>query len=411
MYAAWDHGKLRACSSFSQCSRLFRLPFLPIFVFDGPEHPSMKRGKVINGNAHWLEASFQQMLDGFGFDWITAPGEAEATLSVMTNTGIPVRVDAILTDDSDSFVFGTAAVLRMWDNEKYEAALYSAHDVLEVLGLNREDFVLIAILAGGDYSDGLAKCGIKIAIGLVHASLGRQLIAGLSGKSPTESQLFLESWRDCLRSELRTNASNHVPHQCKQLALAIPLDFPDLTVINFYLHPVISEHAAPTDLGFQSPRLGVLASFAEEHFQWGDSIGILRHFTEQLFGGLVIRELTCCAFTSDHGANGLNSPSIIKSIVGSRNPKSMGHLSELRLMLCLDPIILTSALHSLIGSHDPEGGAQIAVTAWFSTVFPKIRVWAPKAMVEQVHPEMVLDYLCGQGMLVYCILYRHNLVF
>jgi hypothetical protein len=41
---------------------------------------------------------------------------------------------------------------RSEDNEKYEASLYSAHDVLEVLGLNREDFVLVAILAGGDYS-------------------------------------------------------------------------------------------------------------------------------------------------------------------------------------------------------------------------------------------------------------------
>jgi hypothetical protein len=259
--------------------------------------------------------------------------------------------------------------------------------------------------------DGLAKCGIKIAIGLARAGLGRQLVAGLAGKSPTESQLFLESWRDCLCSELRTNASNQLPHQCKQLARAIPLDFPDLAVINLYLHPVVSEHAALTELGFQPPRLGALASFAEEYFQWGDSIGILKHFTEQLFAGLVVRELTCCALASDHGANGLTSASIIKSIVGSRTHKSVAHLSELRLLLRLDPIILTLALHSLIGWRDPEGGAQTAVTAWFSTAFPKIRVWVPKAMVEQVHPGMVLDYLCGQSKAVYYILYRHNLVF
>jgi Holliday junction resolvase YEN1 len=55
---------------FSRCSRLFRLPFIPIFVFDGPRRPTMKRGKVINGKAHWLEAPFQRMLDGFGFSWI-----------------------------------------------------------------------------------------------------------------------------------------------------------------------------------------------------------------------------------------------------------------------------------------------------------------------------------------------------
>ncbi|KAJ6481387.1 PIN domain-like protein, partial [Mycena vulgaris] len=390
---------------FSRCSRLFRLPFIPIFVFDGPERPGMKRGKLINGNAHWLEGSFQEMLEGFGFDWITARGEAEATLSTMTTTGIPVRVDAILTDDSDSFVFGATAVLRIRseDNEEYEASLYSAHDISEVLGLHHDDFVLIAILAGGDYSEGLAKCGVTTAIGLARAGLGRQLVAGLSGKSPTQSELFLESWRDCLSSELRTNASGYLPHRCKHLAAAIPIDFPDLAVINLYLHPVVSEHAAPTGLGFRSPRLDLLARFAEGHFGWGDSIGILRHFTDQLFGGLVVRELTCRALAADKGAAALDSSPIIKSIVGARNHKSTGHLAELRLVLRLDPIILTSALQAIIGRRDPEEGAQMAVTAWFSTAFPKVRVWAPKAMVEQVYPDMVLDYLCAQSTPVYFV--------
>jgi hypothetical protein len=84
----------------------------------------------MKGNDHWLTSSFKLMLDGFGFDWfvvrfvfplkfiltliLQAPGEAEATLSMMTTDGVPVRVDAILTDDSDSFVFGASVVLRMY---------------------------------------------------------------------------------------------------------------------------------------------------------------------------------------------------------------------------------------------------------------------------------------------------------
>jgi hypothetical protein len=43
-----------------------------------------------------------------------ARGEAEATLALMTSDGVPVRVDAILTDDSDAFVFGATDVLRMF---------------------------------------------------------------------------------------------------------------------------------------------------------------------------------------------------------------------------------------------------------------------------------------------------------
>ncbi|KAJ7764067.1 PIN domain-like protein, partial [Mycena olivaceomarginata] len=152
------HGSLERpelVALFSRCSRLFRFPFIPIFVFDGPERPRIKRGRVISANEHWLTGSFQQMLDGFGFDWITARGEAEATLALMTSDGVPVRVDAILTDDSDAFVFGATDVpahVHSEDNENYEASYYSASDISTVLGLSREDFILIAILAGGDYS-------------------------------------------------------------------------------------------------------------------------------------------------------------------------------------------------------------------------------------------------------------------
>jgi Holliday junction resolvase YEN1 len=72
--ACYRHGSLEnpeLVALFSRCSRLFRLPFIPIFVFDGPERPRMKRGRVISGNEHPLTRSFQRMLDGFGFDWIT----------------------------------------------------------------------------------------------------------------------------------------------------------------------------------------------------------------------------------------------------------------------------------------------------------------------------------------------------
>ena len=39
----------------------------PIFVFDGPEHPNVKRDKIVRGNDHWLVDPFKEMLDGYGF--------------------------------------------------------------------------------------------------------------------------------------------------------------------------------------------------------------------------------------------------------------------------------------------------------------------------------------------------------
>lgn len=69
---------------FSRCSRLFRLPFIPIFVFDGPQRPSMKRGKLVRGKDHQLAHSFQLMLDGFGFEWITVGFTSCQLLSGLT---------------------------------------------------------------------------------------------------------------------------------------------------------------------------------------------------------------------------------------------------------------------------------------------------------------------------------------
>ncbi|KAJ7787515.1 XPG I-region-domain-containing protein [Mycena olivaceomarginata] len=326
-----------------------------------------------------------------------APGEAEATLSMMTTSGIPVRVDAILTDDSDSFVFGARTVLRIRseDNENYEASQYSADDISTLLGLSRYEFILIAILAGGDYSDGLRNCGVTTAIGLARAGLGVQLVAALSKR---ESLDPLETWREALRHELRTNTSGLLPHRCPQLANTIPADFPDPMIINLYLHPIVSEPAIASDLGFRSPRLDVLARFAEDNFQWGDSVGILNHFADHLFAGFVIRELARRASVTDGIVASPPSPSVIKHIVGERRHRSTGYLAELRLTLSLNPAILTTALQAIDGRRNPPEGARTAVATWIKAKLPKVRVWVPKSMIEHVFPTMVLDYTCTQRM-------------
>ncbi|KAJ7767356.1 PIN domain-like protein [Mycena olivaceomarginata] len=301
----YRHGSTKSpelVALFSRCSRLFRLPFIPVFVFDGPGRPSLKRGKLVKGNDHWLVQPFQQMLDGFGFMWIVAPGEAEAELST------PLYLEQVLSYTS---------ALRIMKTTK--ASRYSSFDISTVLGLSREDLVLIAILAGGDYSDGLENCGITTAIALARAGLA-----------------------------------------------------------------------------FRPPRLDILACFAEDHFTWGDSLGILVHFADNLFAGLVIRELAQRALASDGLPSEVPPPSIIKKVVGRRSHQSTGHLAELRLVLSVDPSLLTHALNAITCRHDPALGAQIAVAAWLATKLPQVRTWVPQSMVDRVYPGLVLDYICAQ---------------
>jgi Holliday junction resolvase YEN1 len=56
---------------FFRCSRLLGMPFLPLFVFDGPKRPSIKRNKRVSGNAHWLTNGMKNIIEAFGFEWKT----------------------------------------------------------------------------------------------------------------------------------------------------------------------------------------------------------------------------------------------------------------------------------------------------------------------------------------------------
>jgi hypothetical protein len=54
---------------FFRCTRLMAMPFLPLFIFDGPKRPSVKRGKRITGNQHWLTNGMKSIIEAFGFEW------------------------------------------------------------------------------------------------------------------------------------------------------------------------------------------------------------------------------------------------------------------------------------------------------------------------------------------------------
>lgn len=54
---------------FFRCATLLHTTFLPIFVFDGPKRPDIKRGKKINRTSHKLIPGMKQIIDAFGFEW------------------------------------------------------------------------------------------------------------------------------------------------------------------------------------------------------------------------------------------------------------------------------------------------------------------------------------------------------
>ncbi|KAM3125824.1 hypothetical protein CJJ07_002195 [Candidozyma auris] len=145
-------------------------------------------------------------------DIVQAPGEAEAECAWLQKLGV---VDYVISDDSDTLVFGATKMIRLFNRVKYMneegKPVLSNTDyyvtpvymekVTEATGLDKNRMVLLAVLRGGDYSTGAEGIGITRAKEI--ALCGTNLLSSLPRKStqdfgslPDFSKMFVETFVD-----------------------------------------------------------------------------------------------------------------------------------------------------------------------------------------------------------------------
>jgi DNA excision repair protein ERCC-5 len=107
-----------------------------------------------------------QLLQLFGIPYVIAPAEAEAQAAALEQLGL---VDGIVTEDSDVFVFGGSKVYRHIFEDKKYAEAYLAKDAAKELGLGRNELVALAMLLGGDYTEGVKGVGIVNSMEILEA--------------------------------------------------------------------------------------------------------------------------------------------------------------------------------------------------------------------------------------------------
>ncbi|KAF2141883.1 uncharacterized protein K452DRAFT_318814 [Aplosporella prunicola CBS 121167] len=236
---------------FFRITHLLTAGVEPVFVYDGPGKPQMKRGKASSytpsfigtvlaaaassmrtkediemeyGLSHVIRLT-KDLLDYFGIPWLEAPGEAEAQCAQLEKEGI---VDAIITKDVEkrSRHVITACNYRM------EAIKNGTN------GLSREDLILIAVMGGGDYGGSIPGFGPQIAIQAAKAGYGRKLceIAESEDNVPQK----LTAWKRQLTEELRTNYRGKFEKENATVAGNIPSNFPNPKIVNYYLKPAVS---------------------------------------------------------------------------------------------------------------------------------------------------------------------------
>jgi Holliday junction resolvase YEN1 len=273
--------------------RLIALSIHPVFVFDGPNKPPFKRNKRTGPNVASIpEFLAKQLLKQFGYPIHLAPGEAEAECALLQREGI---VDAVLSEDVDTLMFGSGITIRNWSPEKSGTTPthVNVYDAVETKNgpsqLDREGMILVALMSGGDYvPEGIPGCGPKTACEAAKAGFGRDLCA-----IPTNDKRAMSEWRERLQHELKTNDSKLFKR--KHGALKIPDDFPRLDILGYYTHPAISNQAGLDKLRRainwdQALDFPGLRDFTHDAFDWVKLEGA-KHFIRSLAPSLLVRQL------------------------------------------------------------------------------------------------------------------------
>ncbi|KAG1876347.1 PIN domain-like protein [Suillus subluteus] len=266
--------------SVSARSTHVRHPVQLIFCYDGDQRPDVKRGHRVSTKDHWMVQPTQCILNVFNMQWITAAGEAEAQLALMNNAGI---IDAVMTDDSDAFVFGAQTVLR---NSSFSAdatatiKMYTTSSIQERVEphLTIDGFMTMAVCCGGDYdNNGLPGCGRETALGLVrcmNTSVLRD--AGCGRNLPDQT---LERWRMDARYHLMDDPT------------ALPDSFPNQHILNLYAKPAVTPLTELPILHSPAPPdLAPLALLVQQLLGW-DPKKLVSSFRSNIWPIVVLHEL------------------------------------------------------------------------------------------------------------------------
>jgi hypothetical protein len=197
-----------------------------------------------------------------------------------------------------------------------------------------------------------------MAVALARAGFGTKLVTGLEHCSTIcDANMFIVQWCHSLAEELITNTSGFLAQHQPTLAKSIPLTFPDLNIINLYLHPVTLQSQGGTTSSVGSTgreaSLQGLAVFAEKHFLWGHTAGILHHFSTTIFPGLAIQQLMKATLARHLGLRNpgysMLGPILSKTRADSR--LSEGHHPEAHVSLVVGADIIDTVWKAIKGAR------------------------------------------------------------
>lgn len=215
-----------------------------------------------------MKAEIIELLRLFGIPFVEAPAEAESQCVMLEKLGL---VDGIVTEDSDAFVFGGKMVYKnIFDDKKY-VEIYKADDAEQEMNLSKDGIVGLALLLGGDYTQGVHGVGIVNGMEIVQAFDVSQDVNNLKrfrqwldGFDPDDALKRRNNKWD--KKELSKEEDFHLKHRGARNRWEAPKHFPDPRVLSAYLNPVVDKSETPFSWGV--PDLEGLISFCTRNIGW-----------------------------------------------------------------------------------------------------------------------------------------------
>jgi flap endonuclease-1 len=220
---------------FYRTTALLREGVLPVWVFDG-KPPERKTGTIRQrieakekAEGEWQQAlaagdletarkkaaqtsrltrpmveELRQLLTALGVPSIQAPSEGEAQAAAMAARG---SVWATASEDYDTLLFGSPKLVRGLaargrGGASPGAQLIDRAEVLSNLGVSEDELILLGIVIGTDFNEGVRGYGPKKALKLVQEHLGFRPTLEKVGLDPGEMEEVAEIFRHPLSVEV-----------------------------------------------------------------------------------------------------------------------------------------------------------------------------------------------------------------
>ncbi|GAX25697.1 DNA excision repair protein ERCC-5 [Fistulifera solaris] len=231
-----------------------------------------------------MRETLLQLLRFFGVPYVEAPAEAEAQCVELERLGL---VDGIVTEDSDAFVFGGNTIYKnMFDEMKY-VEVYRASDAEKEMSLGRNEMVALAMLLGGDYTEGVRGVGIVNAMEVLDAFD--------MSRGPKQGLMDFHNWltmfnpiEDAPSEAIRRDEASlsrleefSRKHRSAKTRWETPGNFPSDRVIAAYMSPVVDNSSEKFSWG--TPDVENLVHFCSQYIGWSreETIKVLEPVTKK----------------------------------------------------------------------------------------------------------------------------------